>query len=152
MKAVLIKSFGGPDILKLVDTPPPTLSENQVLVEIHSTSINPFDTYVLGTGAGAKPPLVLGGDFAGVINETSNGVSGFSLGDKVWGQALVHNGGSGSFAEIAVSNVKNTGAMPGNINFDEAASLPLVGASAIQALEDGIKLKSGQKILLQRTQ
>lgn len=155
MKAIQIKSFGGSEVLEVVDVQTPSLSENQVLVEVHAASINPFDTYVLGGKAGGKLPLILGGDFAGIVKEVSSGVrdlpagrQGFSIGDEVYGQALVHNGGSGSFAQIASSNVKNTALKPKNINFEEAASFPLVGASAIQALVDSIKLAPEQKILI----
>lgn len=148
MKAIQIKSFGGSEVLEVVDVQTPSLSENQVLVEVHAASINPFDTYVLGGKAGGKLPLILGGDFAGIVKEVSSGVREFSQGDEVYGQALVHNGGSGSFAQIASSNVKNTALKPKNINFEEAASFPLVGASAIQALVDSIKLAPEQKILI----
>lgn len=149
MKAVQIKSFGGPEVLEVTEnTQIPNPGENQIMVEVHAASINRFDLYVLNSGAGAKPPLILGGDFAGVVKEVSDQTSNFIVGDEVYGQALVQNGGSGSFAEVAVSNVKNTALKPKDINFEEAASLPLVGASAIQALEDGIKLTAGQKILI----
>jgi NADPH:quinone reductase-like Zn-dependent oxidoreductase len=72
----------------------------------------------------------------------------FKVGDQVYGQALVLNGGSGAFAEFASSNVANTSLMPKNADFLESSALPLVGASAIQALEDYIKLTSGQKIVI----
>lgn len=147
MRVAQIKSFGGPEVLKVTDIPDPILKENQVLVDVHAASINPFDVFVFSSGAGANPPLVLGGDFAGVVKETSSG-SNFKTGDKVYGQALVQNGGSGSFAQVLIANEKNTALMPINLNFEEAASLPLVGASAIQALVDTMKLQNGQKILI----
>lgn len=148
MKAIQIKSFGGPEVLELTDVQTPNLKEGQVLVEVFASSINPFDLYVLGGNAGGELPLVLGGDFSGVVSKVTNDVSGLKVGDEVYGQALVFNGGSGAFAQIAASNAKNTAIKPKNINSDEAASLPLVGSSAIQALEDHINLSKDQKILI----
>jgi NADPH:quinone reductase-like Zn-dependent oxidoreductase len=95
-----------------------------------------------------KFPATLGGDFSGVIVQAGEGVSDFKKGDKVYGQAIVWNGGSGSLAEFAAVNAVNTGKQPKSINDIEAASLPLAGVSALQALEENIKLKAGQKILI----
>lgn len=149
MRAVQIKSFGGPEVLEIsenVSIPRP--SENQLLVEIHSASINPFDIFVMSSGSGKEPPIILGGDFAGVVKEISSAVTNFKPGDEIYGQALVHNGGSGAFAQFAASNALNTTSKPNNINFDEAASLPLVGTSAVQALIDEMNLSKGQRILI----
>ena len=66
--------------------------------------------------------------------------------DEVFGSALVFNGGSGSFAQMCTANVANTARKPKNISHSEAASLPLVGASAVQALEQHIGLKKQQKV------
>jgi alcohol dehydrogenase len=95
-----------------------------------------------------KFPATLGGDFSGVIVQVGEGVSDFKKGDKVYGQAIIWNGGSGSLAEFAAANAVNTGKQPKSINDIEAASLPLAGVSALQALEENIKLKAGQKILI----
>lgn len=95
-----------------------------------------------------KFPTTMGGDFSGIISKISDGETEYKVGDQVYGQAIVFNGGSGSFAERVASNTKNLYLKPKNIGFLEAASLPLVGSSAIQALEDSIKLKAENKILI----
>jgi NADPH:quinone reductase-like Zn-dependent oxidoreductase len=95
-----------------------------------------------------KFPATIGGDFAGVVKEIRGGDSGFKVGDKVYGQAIVLNGGSGSFAEFVAANIANAAYAPKTIDFLKAAALPLAGASAVQAIEDAIKLKKGQKILI----
>src|SRR5205807_2393290 len=86
--------------------------------------------------AAVSLPVTLGGDFAGRVVEVSKDVTNFNIGDEVYGQAIVLNGGSGSFAEYLAANTRNTALKPKTINFEEAGSLPLVGASAVQALED----------------
>lgn len=106
-------------------------------------SIKPFDIFVLSGARKEKFPLslptIIGGDFAGVVK---------GIGDEVYGQALATQGNSGSFAEFLAVKGEKLALKPKRANFEEAAALPLVGSSAIQALEDHINLKSGQKILI----
>ena len=153
MRAVQYNKYGGPEVLEINNSvPKPSVGKDQILVEVRAASLNPFD-YKLRTGYMQKMiplkfPFTIGGDFSGVITELGENVSEFKIGDEVFGQALVLNGGSGAIAEFAASNVANSYLKPKNIDFLKSASLPLVGASAIQALEEHIKLKSGQKILI----
>jgi NADPH:quinone reductase-like Zn-dependent oxidoreductase len=93
-------------------------------------------------------PAIMGGDFSGVVTEVGGGVSELSVGDEVYGQAGVILGGSGSFAEYALASAQNVAKKPKNISHEEAASLPLAGVSATQALLENIDLKKGQKILI----
>ncbi len=142
MKAVQINQYGGVEVLQINEnTPKPTPKKGQVLVEVFAASINPFDWKVRqGYMKDAMSlPATLGGDFAGKVVGT---------GDEIYGSALIFNGGSGSFAQFAAVNIKNSAQKPKNVNFEEAAALPLVGSSAIQALEEHIKLQKGQKILI----
>lgn len=153
MKAVQINKYGGPEVLEVNNNAvEPAIKAGQVLVEVHASSINPFDNIILaGYMAKMMPlkfPTIMGGDFSGIVVKTISGESAFKVGDQVYGQAIVFNGGSGAFAEKVASNTKNMALKPKNIDFSEAASLPLVGSSAIQTLEDSIKLRAGQKILI----
>jgi len=153
MKAVQINKYGGAEALEINSNVfDPIIKPGQVLVETAAASINPFDNIVL---AGymekmipLKFPTTMGGDFSGIVVKVFEGETEYKVGDEVYGQAIVFNGGSGSFAEQIASNTKNLYLKPKNISFLEAASLPLVGSSAIQALEDSIKLQSGEKILI----
>jgi NADPH:quinone reductase-like Zn-dependent oxidoreductase len=121
-------------------------------VEVEAVSINPVDFKVrLGYMKDFVPlkfPATIGGDFAGVVKEIRAGDSAFKVGDKVYGQAIILNGGSGSFAEFVAANIANAAHAPKTIDFLKAAALPLAGASAVQAIEDAIKLKKGYKILI----
>lgn len=142
MKTVQINQYGGVEVLQINENAPqPTPKKGQVLVEVYAASINPFDWKVRqGYMKDAMSlPATLGGDFAGKVVET---------GDEIYGSALIFNGGSGGFAQFAAVNIKNSAQKPKNVNFEEAAALPVVGSSAIQALEEHIKLQKGQKILI----
>ncbi len=148
MKAAQFSKYGGPSVIEINDVDEPKISENQVLVEVSAASINPIDYKVREGYLQNIPssfPSTLSGDFAGVIKDAGN--SNFKAGDKVYGQAGILNGGSGSMAEFAVASVSKIGPMP-EIRFEDAASLPLAAVSALQALVDHIKLKGGQKILI----
>lgn len=153
MKAVQIKEYGRIDVLNIEQVKKPVPSDSQVLVKIHAASLNPVDWKIregyLKDMAPVQFPLTLGGDFAGEIIEVGSEVGEFKTGDEVFGSALVLNGGSGSFAEFASAQVKNIALKPKSFDFIHAAALPLVGSSAIQALEEHIKLQPKQKILIQ---
>ncbi|EKE14945.1 MAG: Alcohol dehydrogenase, partial [uncultured bacterium] len=153
MKAVQINKYGGPEVLEInLNAVEPIIKPCQVLVEVYASSINPFDNIVLaGYVAKMMPlkfPATMGGDFSGVVKKVAEDVLDFKIGDEVYGQAIAFIGGSGSFAQLLVSNTKNIALKPKNINFIEAASLPLVGSATIQALEEVIKLSANQKILI----
>jgi NADPH:quinone reductase-like Zn-dependent oxidoreductase len=153
MKAVKYSNYGGIDVLKVfTDADRPVIHDGQVLVEVEAASINPIDFKVrqgyMKDFVPLKFPATIGGDFAGVVKEIRAGDSAFKVGDKVYGQAIILNGGSGSFAEFVAANIANAAHAPKTIDFLKAAALPLAGASAVQAIEDAIKLKKGYKILI----
>ena len=93
-------------------------------------------------------PITLGGDFAGVVAETGVGVTGFKAGEEVYGQSGILMGGSGSLAEFTTAAAGKMARKPGSIDMANAASLPLVGASAVQGIEEHINIQKGQKILI----
>jgi len=150
MKAAQIKSFGHSDVIEVVDADTPTISDDQVLVEVHAASLNPFDTSIREgkTGADITFPATLGGDFAGVVKEVGANVTDLNIGDKVYGGALILGGNSGALAEYAATKDQSVAKAPSNLSFLEAASLPLVGVSALQALSDHMELKAGSKLLI----
>ncbi|MBI2611697.1 NADP-dependent oxidoreductase [Candidatus Gottesmanbacteria bacterium] len=153
MKAAQINSYGGIDVLEINENAPkPSPTENQVLVEIYTTSINPID-YKIRKGylkqfAPLNFPTTLGGDFAGRVVEVGEGVTNYKVGDEVYGTTIVLSGGSGAFAEMGVANTKNIALKPKSASYIEAAALPLAGSSALQGVEGHIKLKKGQRILI----
>jgi alcohol dehydrogenase len=150
MKAAQFSEYGDPSVLRIVEIDKPPVGDGQVLVEVHAASLNPFDTSVrAGYMKDMIPlnlPITLGGDIAGVIVEP--GTSNFKVGEKVYGQANAVAGNSGAFAEYAATSASEIAAMPDGFDFKHAAALPLVSASARQALRQHINLQSGDKIFI----
>lgn len=153
MKAAQINEYGDISKIKLVEIEKPTVQNKQVLVKIHASSINPFDTkFRKGEFKEMAPvafPITLGNDFAGEIAEIGADVTGFKVGDKVFGHAnAVFDTDSGSYAEYAVISENHITKMPKGIDFTQAASFVVVGVSAIDALMGSLKLTSGQKLFI----
>lgn len=152
MKAAQISEYGDPSVMHIVDVDTPTPKEGQVVVEIHGSSLNPFDTAIReGNMKDMIPlelPVTLGGDIAGVVTEIGEGVTNVSVGDKVYGQANVVAGNSGAFAQYAATAASQVAKMPESVDFNTAGALPLVGVSANQAITDHINVQSGQKIFI----
>lgn len=152
MKAIQINYYSL-DSLQIKDNiPTPQPAKNQVVVEVFAGSINPIDVFIVmgfaKNWAPFKLPITIGGDFSGVITEVGEGVKEFKIDDEVYGQATISNGSSGAFAEFTSVNSANIAYKPEKIDMNTAAALPLVGSSAIQALEEHIKLKRNDKILI----
>lgn len=152
MKAAQFRDYGGPEVITINEVPKPVPSGNQVLIEVHSATINPFDYKVrrgyMKDAMPLKLPLTIGGSLSGVVTEVGSEVANFKVGDAVFGQSYAFGGGSGAIAEYAVASAENIAAKPKEIDHIQSGSLPLVGASAIQALEQHINLQKGQKILI----
>ena len=152
MKSAQISEYGDPSIIKINEVEKPSAGEGQVLVEVHSASLNPFDSAVrAGYMKEVLPlqfPATLGGDIAGVVVELGDGVDSLALDDKVYGQASVVAGNSGAFAEYAVTKVGQIAKVPDDLDFTTLASLPLVGVSALQALGQHINIRSDQKLFI----
>ncbi|HUD20325.1 MAG TPA: NADP-dependent oxidoreductase [Patescibacteria group bacterium] len=152
MKTIQFNAYGGPEVLEFREDAQPTLKPGQVLIKNKAASINAIDWKVragfLQKFMPVTFPATIGGDFAGVVVEVNGNDTGFKVGDEVYGQAIILNGGSGTMAEFVAANGANTAKKPKSISFNEAGALPLAGVSAIQGLEEHIKLKKGQKILI----
>ncbi len=153
MKAAQLTSYGDVDVIVVSsDVEAPTLKDGQVLVDVYAASLNPFDYKVRrGYMKDMMPvtfPLTIGGDFSGKVTAVGGGVNHVAIGDDVYGSANTFGGGSGAFAEVAAAKSGTVAKKPQSADFINAAALPLVGVSAIQALEDHMKLNSGQKVLI----
>jgi alcohol dehydrogenase len=153
MKAAQFNKYGGPEVIEInPNATLPTLKEGQVLIECRATSINPIDSAIRAGYLQQMVPLTfpatLAGDFAGVVKELGPEVLDYGAGDGVYGFAPVIAGGSGTTAEYVAANVVMIARKPTNANFSEAAALPLAGVSAIQALDNEIKPRAGQKVLI----
>ncbi|MBK9505757.1 MAG: NADP-dependent oxidoreductase [Chitinophagales bacterium] len=151
MKAFIARRYSKVDKLEMVDLPEPVVNDNEVLIQIHAASINLIDSK-LKSGEFKlilpyKLPLILGHDVAGVVTKTGYKVSRFKVGDEVFAQPAVLK--IGTLAEYIAINETNVALKPQNISMEEAASIPLVGLTAWQALIEKANLKKGQKVFIQ---
>jgi NADPH:quinone reductase-like Zn-dependent oxidoreductase len=150
MKALRYHGFGGSDVLRYEDIERPVPGPGQVLVRVAATSFNPVDDH-LRAGALAEMipinlPHVPGIDLAGTVAELGAGVTGWEAGDRV--VAMLPLNASGASAEYALAPAESLVAAPRTIELVDAASLPLVGLSAWQALFELAELKPGQTVLV----
>ncbi|HSX47657.1 MAG TPA: NADP-dependent oxidoreductase [Patescibacteria group bacterium] len=152
MKSVQLKEYGDTSNIFINEIEIPSPNSDQVLIEVYASSINPSDIKlmegVMKPASHTVPPFTLGGDLAGIIKQTNTKDTSFNIGDKVYGQANVLGGNSGAIAEFAVTKLNQIAKMPSNLDFNQAASLPLVGVSALQAIIENINLKTEQKIFI----
>ena len=151
MKSLMITKYG--DInssLEEQEIAKPALEENQILIKAYSSSFNPIDFKIVRGDFKAMGkvtfPIGTGRDVSGIIEEIGKNIKKFKKGDKVYSR--VNESHVGTMAEYVVSNVKDTALIPSNLSFDESASIPLVGLTTYQALEDIAKLSKGEKILI----
>lgn len=149
MKALILKSFGGPQAFELCDVPKPVPQAGQVLVRVHATSINPLDFQVR---RGDYPdlvqlPAITGHDVSGVVEAVGPGVTSFVPGDEVWYTPQIFDG-QGSYAEYHVTAESIVGKKPAALSHLEAASLTLVGGTAWEALVVRAALRVGETILI----
>lgn len=149
-----MKGYGSSEVVEINQNAaaPNDPSDGKVLVEVKAAGVNPIDWKIregyMQQMIALQFPSTLGMDFSGTIEKVGAGVSGFNVGDEVYGQASVTRGGSGAFAEIALANADSIAHKPKSLNHQEAAGLPLVGVSAWQALVETIGLTDGQKKIL----
>ena len=150
MKALVFKRYGKPDQIVFADVPRPTLKPGEMLVQVHAAGLNPIDTMIpKGT---FKPflrfqlPATLGSDLAGVVVEVGSSVTRFKPGDAVF--ASIFDLGTGALAEFAVVPENVAALKPANLDFVQAASIPMVGLTSWQALKVRAHLKPGQKVFI----
>lgn len=150
MKAIAIKQYGGKEQLKEINIPKPTPKEKQVIVKLHATSINPIDWKLReGYLKATMPfefPIILGWDFAGIVEEVGDHVQDFKVGDRVFARPETTN--RGTYAEYTIVDTHLLAKIPDNISFEEAACVPLACLTAWQCLFDFGNIQKGDKVLI----
>lgn len=150
MKALTFKRYGKSPDIGFADVPRPTLKPDEMLVQVHAVGLNPIDN-MIPTGM-FKPvmhfelPATLGSDLAGIVTEVGSRVTRFKVGDAVF--ASIFDLGTGSLAEFAVVPESVAAPKPSNLDFVQAASIPMVGLTSWQALKERLNLRAGQKIFI----
>jgi NADPH:quinone reductase-like Zn-dependent oxidoreductase len=148
MKAVFIEQYGGPDVLKYGDWPDPVAGAGEVVIDVVAASVNGADWKVrVGQHKQPKFPFVLGRDFSGVISAVGEGVADLAVGDAVFG--VCDAGHEGAYAEKIAVRGAIVARKPDGLSHVDAAALALTGLTAMSAIEDTLKLRAGERILIQ---
>jgi NADPH:quinone reductase-like Zn-dependent oxidoreductase len=150
MKAFIVDRYGKKNGVRIGEMPDPDVRENDVLVQVHAAAVNLLDSKIRnGEFKLILPyrlPLILGNDVAGVVVRVGSRVRRFKPGDQVYARPPQDR--IGSFAELISMNEDAVAIMPKKLTMEEAASIPLVGLTAWQALIERANLKKGQKVLI----
>lgn len=152
MKAIVVRCYGSPDVLRLEEIAKPAPADDQVLVKVHTASVNPKDwrlmrgsPYVLRMpdGLGVPKRTRIGADFAGTVEAVGKNVTRFKPGDEVFG------GATGALAEYVVKREGEAVAVkPTNVTFEQAAAANTAGITALQGLRNHGQIQPGHKVLI----
>jgi NADPH:quinone reductase-like Zn-dependent oxidoreductase len=151
MKAAVYRRYGPPNVIQINEVEKPVPNDNQVLIEVRAASVNPYDwhfmrgtPYLVRIIAGLRKPkdTRLGVDVAGQVEAVGMNVTQFKPGDKVFGSCR------GAFAEYACASESAVVLKPDNVTFEQAASVPIAGFTALQGLRDKGQVQPGQKVLV----
>ena len=149
MKAVVCRNYGPPDALKYEEIEKPTPGDDEVLLKVRAAAVNPVDRlfrgpYLLRLMTGLRKPKDprLGADVAGQIEAIGKNITHFKPGDEVFGACR------GALAEYACASESKVVLKPPNVSFEQAASVPVAGLTALQGLRDHGKIRPGQKVLI----
>ncbi|MFI5639420.1 NADP-dependent oxidoreductase [Streptomyces goshikiensis] len=150
MKAAVINQYGQVrDVVRVTDVPVPAVGPRDVLIEVRAAGVNPVDHLIvkgfLSTGEPSRP-LVIGNELAGVVTQVGAEATRFAVGDEVFSRVDPRVGGA--FAEYVAVDESLVAAKPSRLTFEEAASLPLVALTALQALTEQADVRSGSRVLI----
>lgn len=150
MKAIRVREFGDPSVMKLEDVPEPQAGAGQVLVDIKAAGVNPVDTYIRSGQYASLPPLPYtpGSDAAGLVSAVGSGVSEFKPGDRVYISGTVEGRAHGSYAQKAICTVDQVHHMPSHVTFAEGAGVGVPYVTAWRALFDKGRAAPGETVLV----
>lgn len=151
MRAILMQTAGGPEVLGFADAPRPTIQKpTDVLVRLKAAGINPVDTKMRGNplAYGMRLPTIIGCDGAGIVEQIGEEVSDFAPGDEVYYCRAPHTTVAGNYAEYAVVHRALLAPKPKSLSFEQAATAPLALITAWEALHDRARVAPGQHVLV----
>ncbi|TCL80233.1 NADPH:quinone reductase-like Zn-dependent oxidoreductase [Curtobacterium sp. PhB142] len=150
MRRLQYHRYGGPDVLVLEDAAIPRPGRRQILVRVRAASANAMDWKIrngeMRVMTGRRFPRGVGHEFAGVVEQVGEGVTRFRAGDAVLGAARLQH--AGAFAEFVIADERSVARKPGALSFEHAATLPVAGLTAYQAVTAAGKLRPGQRIFI----
>jgi len=147
---MVIKGFGGTDVFEARELPRPQPGPGEVLVRVKASGTNPVDAKlrVSGSWAHLTPPVVLGYDAAGVVEELGTGVTDFKIGDEVFYTPEIFGNPLGTYAELNVVPARIVARKPLGLDFVEAAAVPLAGGTAYEAIVRRLRVAPGETVLI----
>ena len=150
MRAVVLKGFGGLEMLEERDLPVPEPGPGEVLVRNLAVAVNPVDAKIRAAGrwAGVEPPFVLGYDAAGVVAKVGPGVKDLKEGDEVYYTPEIFGNPHGTYAEYTPVPAGIVAKKPKNLSFAEAAAIPLAGGTAWEAVVRRLAVRPGETVLV----
>jgi NADPH2:quinone reductase len=145
MKAIVVREFGPPDVMKFEDVPDPSPGSGQVLIRVHAVGVNPVETYIRAGTYARKPnlPYTPGSDVGGTIENVGAGVTGFKPGDRVYTQ-----GAAGGYAERLVCDDAQAHPLPARVSFAQGAALGVPYSTAWRALFLRARARAGETLLV----
>jgi NADPH2:quinone reductase len=147
MRAIIMKEFGGIDVLQLVQMPKPAAGSGDLLVRVHAAALNPVDTKIRKGLHGPKNfPLIPGYDVSGVVCQVGENVDGFTLGDEVYASPSLAR--QGAHADYVVLDSRTTAHKPASLSHEQAAALPLATLTAWEAMFERVNLQAGETIII----
>lgn len=150
MQAILVRAFGGPEVLTLEDVPDPAPGPGQVLVRVHAAGVNPFDTYMRTGTYATKPPLPYtpGADGAGVVEALGDGVTGPAVGARVFFGGTATHKAYGAYTQLVLCEPEQLHALPDHLSFSQGAGVGVPYVTAWRALHDRARLQPGETLFV----
>jgi NADPH:quinone reductase-like Zn-dependent oxidoreductase len=151
MRAVLLREYGGPEVLTIGRAPRPEPIPTEVQVRVHYAGVNPVDFKTrMGRGVSAvlgEPPVCIGWDVSGVVTAIAAGVTRFAVGDEVFGMPWFPRQ-AGAYAEYVTAPARHFDHKPEVLSHEEAGSLPLAALTAWQVVVDTVRVQEGDDVLV----
>ena len=156
MKVIVTTRYGPPEVLELQEMPLPVPREDEVLIRLYASSVNPLDSFTIRGPLIFLPAIarrlkpahpIAGADLAGIVERVGRNVTRFQSGDEVYGGSFGKNG-LGGFAEYVCAAETYLAKKPVNLSFEEAAAVPVAAITALQALRDHGQIRQGQRVLI----
>ena len=145
MKAIVVKEFGAPDVMKFQEAPDPTPGPGQLLIRVHAVGVNPVEAYIRAGTYARKPslPYIPGSDVGGTVEKTGANVAGFKPGDRVYTQ-----GAAGGYAQLMVCDEALAHPLPARVSFAQGAALGVPYSTAWRALFMRARAHAGETLLV----
>ncbi|HKE32503.1 MAG TPA: NADP-dependent oxidoreductase [Candidatus Angelobacter sp.] len=150
MRAAVIDSFGGPEVLKLGTVPVPELDPEEVLIAVHTAGVGPWDADIRGgwwPQGSPRFPVILGTDGSGKVAAMGSRVRRFKVADKVYSYSWLNPKG-GFYAEYVAVNSEKVARIPKRLDLRKAGAIPTTAFTALQGVDDALQIKRGESVII----